>query len=104
MKKLYAFIAIATLPLSGFTQQAVNCQTTPYGVTTCSNGMVGNQNSSGQTNWSGGNLGSNNVIASPNGNGGTYYSNGTSSTTWGNQTTYSNGQTCVNNGGQISCR
>lgn len=98
MKKLILVVLIGTTSHLASADDQVACQTTTYGVTTCSNGMVGNQVPGGQTVWSNG------IVATPNGNGGTNYSNGTSSQTNGNQTNYSNGKVCVNNNGIISCR
>jgi hypothetical protein len=96
MKQLAAFLLMA-VPLLVHAQQPVKCETTPYGVTKCSNGQVGVQQASGQTVWNG------NTVATPNGNQ-SIFSNGTTATQNGNQITYSNGKTCVNNNGVIACR
>lgn len=98
MKKLILIVLVGMTSHLALADDRVACQTTSYGVTTCSNGMVGNQVSGGQTVWNNG------VVATPNGNGGTNYSNGTSSQTNGNQTTYSNGRNCININGIISCK
>ena len=98
MKKLILVVLVSITTHLALADDRVACQTTSYGVTSCSNGMVGNTVSGGQTVWSNG------VVATPNGYGGTNYSNGASSQTYGNQTTYSNGKVCVNNNGIISCR
>lgn len=75
----------------------VNCETTPYGVIKCSNGMVGTTNSVSQTAWSNG------VVGTQDGNR-TNYTNGTTAIQNGTQINYSNGKSCINNNGNISCR
>lgn len=95
MKKYTCAILIASMNLSALAQ--VHCETTPYGVTKCSNGMVGTANSVGQTEWSNG------VVGTQDGNR-TNYSNGTTAIQNGNQINYSNGKSCINNNGNISCR
>jgi hypothetical protein len=95
----FVFCLALGLPFVSFAQQPVRCETTPFGVTKCSDGQVGVQQGSGQTVWN------NNVVGTPQPYGNqTTFSNGTSAVQNGNQTTYSNGKTCTNNNGLISCR